>query len=202
MLIAVGVFIVAAALLTFIAQRVAHRATQQFDDTIRHMMQSHRTKAMEVVTKPITMLSIPLVVVSATAVLVWWLHHRGHNNAALAIGVTPAVAATVGQAFTSYFPQRSPPDEQGRQVGKKPSATFPSGHTTGVTAEGLAIAYVLASEGLASPAVVALLLAWPVIVGLTRLYRDRHWCSDIVAGWVTGAGVASLSIMLYSAHLL
>ena len=44
------------------------------------------------------------------------------------------MAATLGQAFTSFFPQPKAPETVVEESGKSP-ATFPSGHTTGVTAE-------------------------------------------------------------------
>jgi undecaprenyl-diphosphatase len=203
MLAAVLVLVATAVLLTLIARKVAAHETRSTDERVRRAMQAHRARALDVAAKPITLLSIPLVIVIATAALVWWLHHSGRNNAALAIGVTLIVAAAVGQAFTSFFPQPAPPESTGEtKDGKKPPATFPSGHTAGVTAEALAIAFVLAREKIASPAVIALLLAWPIIVGVSRLYRDRHWFSDIVAGWVAGIGVASMSVLVYQARLL
>jgi undecaprenyl-diphosphatase len=100
-----------------------------------------------------------------------------------------------------FFAQHSPPDANGAANGKAPEATFPSGHTTGVTAEALAIAYILSREKLASPEVLAALLAWPLVVGVTRLYRDRHWFSDVLAGWIAGIGVASLSVIFYQARV-
>ena len=105
----------------------------------------------------------------------------------------------MGQSFTSFFAQRNPPDHPVTGTGEPTEATFPSGHTTGVTAEALAIAYILAREKLASPGVLAALLAWPFVAGVTRLYRDRHWLSDVLAGWVAGTAVATISVLLYQA---
>ena len=201
MLVPLGTLVTATLLLVLIARKVAAGETRLVDERVHRFLQAHRTRALDVVTKPISLLSIPLLIVAATAVVVWWLHHIGRNNAALAIGVTPIMAAALGQAFTSFFPQPKAPDAVVEESGKSP-ATFPSGHTTGVTAEALAIAYVLSGERLASHAAIAGLLAWPLLVGVARLYRDRHWLSDTVAGWVAGIGVASISILLYQAHLL
>ena len=199
MLVSLVTFVVAVVVLTALARKVKAHATHDFDEKIRAAMQSHRSKALDVAVKPITLLSIPLLVFIATVALAWWLHHTGRNNAAFAIGLTPLVAAAVGQAFTSFFPQPAPPDATEGKDGKTP-ATFPSGHTTGVTAEGLVIAYVLHAEQLAAPALVVALVAWPLLVGVTRLYRNRHWCSDIIAGWIAGVAVASISLALYQAH--
>lgn len=201
MVLPLVIFVVATVVLTFLARKVRAGGTHTFDEKARAELQSHRSRTLDVAAKPVTLLSIPLLIFAATAALVWWLYHSGRNNAALAIGVTPIVAAAVGQAFTMFFPQPTPPDATDVKDGKTP-ATFPSGHTTGVTAEGLAIAYVLYSEGLATPAILAALVAWPLLVGVTRLYRDRHWFSDTIAGWIAGVAVASISIALYQAHFL
>ena len=56
---------------------------------------------------------------------------------------------------------------------------------------------MLNREKLLSPATLAMVLGWPLVVGVIRLYRDRHWASDILAGWVAGAGVAAASALLY-----
>lgn len=202
MLVPLGILVAAVALLTFVARKVASNATRPFDNSVRAALQANRTRVLDVATKPITIVSLPLVVVAATGVIVWWLHHNGRSNAALAIGATLIMAAAVGQAFTMFFPQPNPPDAAKSGNDKPPAATFPSGHTTGVTAEALVVAYVMSAEKLASPAAITALLVWPLLVGVSRLYRDRHWLSDIVAGWITGIAVASISVMLYQANFL
>jgi undecaprenyl-diphosphatase len=191
------VLLAATGLLAFIARRVTTQESVPLDRRVRESAQSHRTELLDIVTKPVTFLSMPLLVVSATAALVWWLKENDRNDAALAVGVTPLVAAAVGQSFTSFFAQPEPPGAIGSPSGHADEATFPSGHTTGVTAEALGIAYVLAREGLASPAIVGSLVAWPLVVGAARVYRDRHWTSDILAGWAAGTGVAALTALLY-----
>ena len=191
------VLLAAAGVFAFIARRVATKESVPLDQRVRESAQSHRTGLADAVTKPITLLSMPLLVVSATAALVWWLRENDRNDAALAVGITPLVAAAVGQSFTSFFAQPAPPNAVESPNGQAEKATFPSGHTTGVTAEALGIAYVLTREELASPGIVASLVAWPLVVGATRVYRDRHWTSDILAGWAAGTGVAALTALTY-----
>lgn len=191
------VLIAAAGLFAFIARRVATKVSVPLDQRVRESAQSHRTALADAATKPITLLSMPLLVVSATAALVWWLKENDRHDAALAVGITPLVAAAVGQSFTSFFAQPEPPSAVESPNGQAEAATFPSGHTTGVTAEALGIAYVLTREKLASPGIVASLVAWPLVVGVTRVYRNRHWMSDILAGWAAGTGIAALTALAY-----
>ena len=191
------VLLAAAGALTLIASAVQRGATREVDQQVHEVLQSHRSRAMDVVAKPITVLSLPILVVAATAGLVLWLQREKRSEAALAIGFAPVAAATLGQTFTMLFPQRNPPDHPDQAGAQAAEASFPSGHTAGVTAEALAIGYILNREELVSPRVLAALLAWPIVVGATRVYRDRHWASDILAGWVAGAAMAAASALLY-----
>lgn len=191
------VFIAAVGLVAFIARCVSNKSSQPFDQSVREVARAHRVGMLDAVTKPITLLSMPLLVVSATATLVARLRQKGRDAAALAVGFIPPAAAAVGQSFTTFFAQRSPPGKTEWPNGEGAEASFPSGHTTGVTAEALGIAYILSREQMATPEIVGSLLAWPLVVGVTRVYRDRHWASDILAGWVAGAGVAALAALLY-----
>jgi membrane-associated phospholipid phosphatase len=191
------VLLAAAALLTGISRAVKREETKPVDETVHETLQAHRSHAVDLLARPVTLLSLPVLVVTATAGLVLWLKQKDRPEAAIAIGFAPVAAATLGQTFTMFFPQRNPPDNQGETLRQATEASFPSGHTAGVTAEALAIGYVLSREKLISPRVLGLVLGWPVVVGAMRLYRDRHWASDILAGWVAGAGVAAASALLY-----
>jgi undecaprenyl-diphosphatase len=37
----------------------------------------------------------------------------------------------------------------------------------------------------------------PLIVGITRLYIDVHWTTDVVGGWTVGLFVAAMSAAFY-----
>jgi len=63
--------------------------------------------------------------------------------------------------------------------------SFPSGHTTtaAIAAGLLALAiWVRASRG--RGAFLAVVVAWGVLVGLTRVYLGVHWFSDVLGGWL------------------
>ena len=190
------VLLAAAGLLGIIARAVKNEDTKRIDDAVHETLQANRSRPIDAIARPVTLLSLPILVVAATGALVLWLKKQDRPEAAIAIGFAPVAAATLGQAFTTFFPQRNPPDNQNAS-GQHAEASFPSGHTAGVTAEALAIGYILSREKLISPSVLALVLGWPFAVGAIRLYRDRHWASDILAGWVAGAGVAAASAILY-----
>lgn len=191
------VLIAAAGLFALVARRVATKSAEPFDQGVRRWAQERRTPAGDLAARPVTLLSMPGVVVPATAALVWWLWRAGRRHAALALGIAPAAAATAGLSFTTFLAQRNPPDAGDAPEGEVTEPSFPSGHTTGVTAEALSVAYVLSRERLASPLALAGLLGWPLIVGATRVYRDRHWASDVIGGWAAGTAVAAGCALLY-----
>jgi undecaprenyl-diphosphatase len=60
------------------------------------------------------------------------------------------------------------------------------------------LCYVLARERIISwPIAILIGGAVPLIVGLTRLYLDVHWTTDVVGGWTVGLFVAAMSAALY-----
>ena len=70
----------------------------------------------------------------------------------------------------------------------RPNFGFVSGHTSGAAA--LAVAMVLAF-GLRRRWLQIAVLAWPVLMGLSRMYLGRHFLADVLGGLLLGAAVAA-----------
>ncbi len=73
-------------------------------------------------------------------------------------------------------------------------AAFPSAHSAQAMAVAVALLYLMPSHWRMRFGSGLILLAG--LVGLSRLYLQVHWPSDVVAGWLLGAGVAILSLRL------
>jgi PAP2 superfamily protein len=84
-------------------------------------------------------------------------------------------------------PRKPPP---GRHSPTEPA--FPSGHALQTAGVAWTTAYVLVREGIAPPgAVVPLALLLPAVSGMVKLWRDRHWFTDVIGGYLLGATLAA-----------
>lgn len=77
------------------------------------------------------------------------------------------------------------------------SHSYPSGHASGTAAIALLFAYVSLRHRARARIVVPSAIALTALVGLSRVYLDEHWGSDVVGGWMVGAAVAMLFGALY-----
>jgi undecaprenyl-diphosphatase len=60
------------------------------------------------------------------------------------------------------------------------------------------LCYVLARERIISwPVAILIGGSVPLVIGVTRLYLDVHWTTDVVAGWMVGLFVAAASAAVY-----
>jgi undecaprenyl-diphosphatase len=50
---------------------------------------------------------------------------------------------------------------------------------------------VLIREGASAGVVVPLAVALPIASGLTKLYLDKHWLTDVLGGYLLGATIAA-----------
>lgn len=90
---------------------------------------------------------------------------------------------------------RARPEAAGDLIGVAPSFSLPSGHAANAAAIYTAIALVAsviwwrkAQRRTIWAVAVAIILA----VGISRVWLAVHWPSDVVAGWLVGAGWALL----------
>ena len=114
--------------------------------------------------------------------------------------VGDAIKAVVGRAR----PSASPDAEQyafGAGFANSAQYSFPSGHTTVAFAAATAISEELSAHNQASVRVIApLLYTGATLVGLSRMYNDAHWASDVVAGAAVGTFTARLLVREAYAH--
>jgi membrane-associated phospholipid phosphatase len=112
------------------------------------------------------------------------------------VAILAATVASIGAShlFDRVLQQRTPPP--GRHAPADPH--FPSGHALHSTALFATAAWVFAREGLIdkkAAASIAAVLA--LALGFDRLVQDRHWTTDVVAGWLAAIAIASVAATGY-----
>lgn len=123
---------------------------------------------------------------------------RGAKLAATVVASTSVLSYALSESFDYVLPHRSPPP--GRRSPTTPS--FPSGHTLRTTAVMSIAAYVASRERIVDWRAVLLpgVLLGP-LSGLDRVYLDRHWATDAIAGWLCGVSLAAVAAAAYEIHV-
>ncbi len=73
---------------------------------------------------------------------------------------------------------------------RDPSYGFVSGHTSAALAIVLALALFFRARAVW---IWGLVVAWPLLMGLSRMYLGRHFLADVIGGLVVGTAVAVLA---------
>ena len=181
---------VCAAVFAFVTREVASRSARPFDERMRRRFLRWSSTAADQLSAAVTGLTSPPSLIASTLAIAFRVRNRG-RHVWVPIAAAPFAAMLAGQSFTTFLPQQYAP--------RVPEPSFPSGHTTGATAEALTIVYVLRRQGAISRTTAAMITMLPVIGGINRLYRDRHWTTDIIAGWSAGAAIAAILGMMSDA---
>lgn len=131
----------------------------------------------------------------AGIVLAIWLWTRGRRRAAFAVAVSPFLTMLTYSGVRRVITRDRPPSAAGL---REATSSFPSAHSTTATAVCCTVAYILWRERmLPTPVAVALAIVPPFIIGLSRLYLDVHWTTDVVAGWTAGILIALIAAIVY-----
>jgi len=177
-----------------VAQAVSRRRTLADDVELRDGIQDVRDSTGEAVAEVVHPIGKEWLHMPVSALISGVLFRQGIGARAalpLLASVTSEVASRV---FDRLPPNRKPPPGHPNQ--QNPS--FPSGHANETTAVTFTTAYVMAREqkmlaGTAFAIATVLSIASPA----SRLYLDRHWTSDVVAGWCLGGSIAAAYAAIY-----
>ncbi|WP_203567704.1 phosphatase PAP2 family protein [Aestuariimicrobium ganziense] len=84
------------------------------------------------------------------------------------------------------------------------SFSFPSGHAMNATVLSGMIAYILLTRVRHRAGMVSIVVAaglYSLLMGLSRVYLGHHWLSDVISGWVLGAGWIVVMVVAHRLHL-
>jgi membrane-associated phospholipid phosphatase len=177
-----------------VAKEVLEGQPNEIDARIRPWVLAHRTGFGNHFFAGLSLLGstvATLILVPAIALYLW--RRKGHMVAAVFISA-PAAAISLLLAIRQLVARQRPPGATG--IVSNPS--FPGGHMIVATSLWVTLMYLLWRERLL-PLLPALVVAagWPLLVGISRVYLDVHWPSDVVAGWLLGMSLALAAAAIY-----
>lgn len=188
-----GIGGIAAALFTAVSWKVLSHQTVRKDLALRRMLPRYGRKTKEAAFW-FGHLGKDWAVIPAAAALAGtlWKANRLAGAGAIAAAASSGVAAS--HILDAVLPKRLPPP--GRRDPFTPS--YPSGHALRSTSLLLTAAYVLSREELVERGTVGgLALALSAALGVDRLIHDRHWTTDVLAGWLAAIALAAFSLAGY-----
>ncbi|MGA5651481.1 phosphatase PAP2 family protein [Streptomyces seoulensis] len=167
------------------------RATHRWAVRERDITQTFRVLT-DWVWDPVTMRLL------CAGVAVWLGWRRAAWGTAVWLLVTCAVAAVVQQVVEAGVARPRPvwPDP----VDSARFAAFPSGHAMTATVVCGLLLWLVRESGVRGPrwyGAVALAVVSVLGVGLTRVWLGVHWLSDVLGGWLFGALVVALAVLVH-----
>jgi membrane-associated phospholipid phosphatase len=120
---------------------------------------------------------------------------RKRTRAAVSGLLAPLLAVLTYLGAKRFLPRVRPPSEAAL---REATHSFPSAHATTSTAVCCTIAYLLWREQILSSRVALLVaLVPPLIIGVSRVYLDVHWTTDVVGGWIAGLLITGIARVSY-----
>jgi membrane-associated phospholipid phosphatase len=191
------VVVSAIALLIFadVGEDVAERSTTQIDKAVRGWFVGHQSPLMYEIALAITWIGSPLAMVIIAIVAGTWFYGRHGRGKAGVVVAAPAVGGLISGVVKVLYGRARP---AGGALLNQHTYSFPSGHAATSAAIVVTLCYVLARERTISwPTAIVVGGGVPLLVGLSRLYLDVHWITDVVGGWAAGLFVAAMSAAVY-----
>ena len=172
----------------------AHESTA-FDAAVQRWMLAREVPWLDRVFIVITNAGSVVALCALAGVGAAYLWYRRKRRVAATVLLAPVVAVAV---FTAVKQAYARPRPVGLGGIVPSSYSFPSGHATAATAVCLTLAYVYWREGFVRrPAALWFAILVPLLVGISRVYLNVHWATDVLGGWSAGVVIAVLSIVLY-----
>ena len=137
--------------------------------------------------RPLEVLGLPGAHIPASILGARVLRRLGRRGGGM-IAASAVASWLAVRVLRTLLHRPRPPRPPGR--GPKSESTFPSGHTTELTALALVAAHVLEREQILTPRQArALRVGLPLLIGVDRVYVREHWLTDVLGGWALGAAV-------------
>ncbi len=181
-----------------LGEDVAEQSTTKFDTAVSAWFMGHQNPLLYKIALAATWIGSPVVMIVLAIGAAGWFYKRGGRSKAGVVIAAPAIGGLLSSVIKLAFGRARP---AGAALLNERTYSFPSGHAATSAAVVVTLCYVLARERILSwPVAILIGGAVPLLVGLTRLYLNVHWTTDVVGGWTVGLLVAAISAALYE-HL-
>ena len=191
----IAVAALALALSAKVGEDVVEHESGPFDNAVRVWVLAHRSGIGLTVFGWITRVGSSGVVFACGMLLAAWLWYARGRRVAGSSVVAPTVAMAVFELIKQIVRRGRPP---GAALVGLTTYAFPSGHSTTSAAVIPAAMYVLWREGFLGGRTACVIgAALPLLIGLSRVYLDVHWATDVLAGWSVGLFVATVAAIHY-----
>ncbi len=177
------------------------------DRTVHNWVSAHFLASWWQLASGLTNLGSPVLAPAALLALAGWLSWRRHSWYPLRVAF-----ATVALLVIAVLASKAGFDRLGPPVVVRPSAVhswtvgdlllgsakrgaFPSGHTTTAVVTWTVGLWLLCGGRLSAWA-WRVLTTVALVVGVSLVYADFHWLSDVLAGWAFGALLAWMALWL------
>lgn len=189
------VAVAALALFGCLAILIAHHPRTALDDVVRAwVIAVNRPAAVAFFAFVSTVGSVTPMIIYAVIIIALAAILR-RSMVPLTVLLAPLVAVFAYLGTKSIFVRTRPSGVGNAFEG---TYSFPSAHATTSSAVCGAMAYLLYREGLLSgvtavtgAAIICLL------VGISRVYLDVHWATDVLGGWFLGTAIGATASALY-----
>jgi membrane-associated phospholipid phosphatase len=178
-----------------LGQNVFSHESGSLDGAVQNWVLAHRHPVLEQTFHAVTVAGGITAMWILAVLCTLFLLFRGKHHVVFSVLVAPAISNVIlGEAKRLY----ARPRPAGLGHGVDSSYSFPSGHATTSAAVCCTLAFVFWREGFINRGTaIAFAVLVPLIVGLSRVFLNVHWATDVLGGWSVGLLIAVLSCTLY-----
>jgi undecaprenyl-diphosphatase len=162
------------------------------DRTVRGVAMSNQSPAAASFFEAVAWLGsksalIPIAVGAA------WIVSRGNKMLVLWLLLASFISSQFVDLLKAGFGVTRPE----RGFAERESFSFPSGHVTAATSIAVMLCYVSFRRRAAKIPVLIACVVITLLMGVSRIYLDMHWFSDVLGGYLVGAMIGLAFCFLY-----